>query len=321
MLIHKPLSFTPYFKRVIWGGSKICEYKGISLPYSDIGESWEISVLPHQESVVEKGEYKGWPLSRLINEFGEEILGKKITRKYGREFPLLIKFIDANDKLSVQVHPNDEIAGQRHGTLGKSEMWYIIDAAPDAEICVGLNQKISPEEFTRRVHDGSFTDVLAHTDSKPGDVFFIPPGRVHAIGAGNLLVEIQQSSDITYRIFDYNRRDSEGRERELHIEQARDAIDYSVKHNYKNSPLSEETEEAELVASQYFTTRYYHIRSERELPVDPDSFTVVVCIDGTVTITCRDGSETIKAGHTLLIPAVATPVKVSGKGKILTTQA
>ncbi|MDE6298011.1 MAG: mannose-6-phosphate isomerase, partial [Muribaculaceae bacterium] len=126
MLIHKPLSFTPYFKRVIWGGSKICEYKGISLPHSDIGESWEISVLPHQESVVEKGEYKGWPLSRLINEFGEEILGKKITRKYGRKFPLLIKFIDANDKLSVQVHPNDEIAGQRHGTLGKSEMWYII---------------------------------------------------------------------------------------------------------------------------------------------------------------------------------------------------
>lgn len=321
MILHKPLSFTPYFKRVIWGGSKICEYKGISLPYSDIGESREISVLPDQESVVEKGAYKGWHLSKLINEFGEEILGKRVLKKYGGKFPLLIKFIDANDKLSVQVHPDDEIARKRHDSLGKSEMWYIIDTTKDAEICVGFKQTVTPEEFTRRVKDGSITEVIAHTESKPGDVFFIPPGSVHAIGAGNLLVEIQQSSDITYRIFDYNRPDHTGKLRELHTEQARDAIDYSIKGNYKNPPISKETEEAELVSCEYFTTKYYRIHSERFLPVDHDSFTVIVCLEGRVTVTCRDGAETITAGHTLLVPAIANKIKVTGEGTILATQA
>lgn len=321
MIRHAPIVFTPYLKRVIWGGTKICEYKGISHPASDIGESWEISVVPGQESIVEKGEYKGLSLSHLIDRFGSQILGERVAERYNGKFPLLIKFIDAHDKLSVQVHPDDEMAMFRHGTFGKSELWYIIAATPGAKIYVGLKEQLTPEEFTRRVNEGTFTDALAESDSEEGDVFFLPAGRVHAIGAGNLLVEIQESSDITYRIFDYGRRDNNGRLRELHTDLARDAIDYNVKESYKNPPLPEGDKESELIRCEHFTTRLYRIDSERELPTEPDSFTVVICIKGETTIKCRDGEETLRAGHTALIPADANPIHISGNGTILSTQA
>lgn len=321
MLPHSPLIFKPFFKRVIWGGTKICEYKGISHPASDIGESWEISVVPGQESVVERGEYAGISLSRLIEMFGDDILGKRVAQKYNGKFPLLIKFIDAHDKLSVQVHPDDTLAMKRHGTHGKSELWYIISAAPGAKIYVGLKEKLSPEDFSKRVKDGSFIDALAESDSQEGDVFFLPAGRVHAIGAGNLLVEIQQSSDITYRIYDYDRRDKNGNLRQLHIDEALDAIDYTIKDNYKNPPLPDQAKESELIKFEHFTTRLYRIEETREIPTDPESFTVIICIKGEITIKCRDGEETLRAGHTALIPAVASPISVSGKGTILTTQA
>ncbi|MDE6682348.1 MAG: mannose-6-phosphate isomerase [Muribaculaceae bacterium] len=321
MIRHAPIVFAPYFKRVIWGGTRICDYKGISHPASDIGESWEISVVPGQESVVEKGEYKGTSLSQLIARFGSQILGEKVAKRYNGKFPLLIKFIDAHDKLSVQVHPDDEMAMQRHGTLGKSELWYIIASAKGAKIYVGLKEQLSPEEFTRRVDEGTFTDALAEYESEEGDVFFLPAGRVHAIGAGNLLVEIQESSDITYRIFDYERRDHNGNLRELHTDQARDAIDYSIKESYKNAPLPADVKESELIKCEHFTTKLYRIESDRELHADPDSFTVIICVKGTVNIKCRDGEETLRAGHTALVPADATPIHVSGKGTILTTQA
>ncbi|MDE5791343.1 MAG: mannose-6-phosphate isomerase [Muribaculaceae bacterium] len=321
MIQHAPIVFTPYLKRVIWGGTKICDYKGISHPASDIGESWEISVVPGQESIAAKGEYKGFSLSQLIERFGNQILGNRVAKRYGGKFPLLIKFIDAHDKLSVQVHPDDEMAMQRHGTLGKSELWYIIASTPGAKIYVGLKEKLSPEEFTRRVNEGSFTNALAEYESEAGDVFFLPAGRVHAIGAGNLLLEIQESSDITYRIYDYDRRDHNGNLRELHTEQARDAIDYTVKENYQNPPLPEDVEESELIKCEHFTTKLYHIASEKEIVTDPESFTVIICAKGEVTIKCRDGEEGLKAGHTALVPADANPITVTGKGTILTTQA
>lgn len=321
MIRHAPIVFTPYFKRVIWGGTKICDYKGIPHPATDIGESWEISVVPGQESIVEKGEYKGLSLRHLVDRFGEQILGRRVTQRYDGKFPLLIKFIDAHDKLSVQVHPDDRLAMQRHGTLGKSELWYIIDSAPGAKIYVGLKEQLSPEEFSRRVKEGSFAETLAETESEEGDVFFLPAGRVHAIGAGNLLVEIQESSDITYRIYDYERRDNDGNLRELHTEEARDAIDYTVKECYKNPPLPEDVAESELIRCEHFTTKLYHIDPEQEITVDPDSFTVLICIKGEVTIKCNDGEETLRAAHTALIPAQTDKIKVSGRGTILSTQA
>ncbi|MDE6717856.1 MAG: class I mannose-6-phosphate isomerase, partial [Muribaculaceae bacterium] len=315
-----PLVFAPFLKHVIWGGTKICEYKGIESPASDIGESWEISVLPGQESVVEKGEYEGYTLSRLAERFGELLLGKKINEKYGGKFPLLIKFIDAHDRLSVQVHPDDELARQRHNSLGKSELWYIVAAAPCAKIYVGLKKEVSPNEFMRHVEQGSLEEVLAEWDSVPGDVFFLPAGRIHAIGAGNLLVEIQESSDVTYRIYDYDRRDSHGNPRPLHTAEARDAIDYTVQKDYKGEPVTDLTKEKELVSCEHFTTRYYRITSPRPLPCSPDSFTVVICISGEITVSCRDGEETIRAGHTLLIPAIASLARISGNGSVLVTQ-
>lgn len=321
MIEHRPLLFIPYFKQVIWGGTKICDYKGISHPASDIGESWEISVVPGQESVVEKGRYQGWPLSRLIRQFGENILGRRVFRKYGGKFPLLVKFIDAHDRLSVQVHPDDRLAWERHESMGKSELWYIISSKPGAKIYVGLKEQLSPDDFSRRVAEGTFINAVAESESNPGDVFFLPAGRVHAIGAGNLLVEIQQSSDITYRIYDYDRRDSQGNLRELHTDEARDAIDYTIHESYKNPPIPPDEKESRLVSCDHFTTTLYRIGSDRLIPTDPESFSVVICIEGEMTISCRDGSETIRQGHTLLIPADAEYIRASGKGTILVTQA
>ena len=321
MIEHRPLLFIPYFKQVIWGGTKICDYKGISHPASDIGESWEISVVPGQESVVEKGRYQGWPLSRLIRQFGENILGGRVFRKYGGKFPLLVKFIDAHDRLSVQVHPDDRLAWERHESMGKSELWYIISSKPGAKIYVGLKEQLSPDDFSRRVAEGTFINAVAESESNPGDVFFLPAGRVHAIGAGNLLVEIQQSSDITYRIYDYDRRDSQGKLRDLHTAEARDAIDYTIHESYKNPPIPPDEKESRLVSCDHFTTTLYRIDSDRLIPTDPESFSVVICIEGEMTISCRDGGERIRQGHTLLIPAEAEYIRASGKGTILVTQA
>ena len=210
MIERVPIRFAPYLKSVIWGGDKICSYKGIVQHEPRIGESWEISSVPGHESIVCEGKYEGRSIVDLIDEFGPELLGEKVFSKFHGKFPLLIKFIDAADNLSVQVHPDDELALKRHNSLGKTEMWYIVDSEPKAKIYAGLNKLISPEEYVRLVEDGEFESALATHDSHTGDVFFLPAGRVHAIGAGNLLAEIQESSDITYRIFDYNRRDASG---------------------------------------------------------------------------------------------------------------
>ncbi|MDE6131092.1 MAG: class I mannose-6-phosphate isomerase, partial [Muribaculaceae bacterium] len=192
-----PITFAPYLKEVLWGGTKICKYKNLPSTSDCIGESWEISAVPGHESVVDAGEYKGLTLLQLIERFGEELLGSKVVKKYGLNFPLLVKIIDANQNLSVQVHPDDELAEKRHHSLGKTEMWYIIQADKGAKIYAGLNTAMTPDDYVRRVADGTFADTLAVHDSFPDDVFFLPAGRVHAIGAGNLLAEIQENSDIT----------------------------------------------------------------------------------------------------------------------------
>lgn len=320
-IIKAPICFNPYLKSVIWGGEKICKYKGIEQTEENVGESWEISAVPGHVSVVAEGEYAGKTLTELIDCFGAQLLGKGVMKKYAGKFPLLVKIIDANDNLSVQVHPDDELAMKRHNSLGKTEMWYIIDTDKDAKIYAGLSKQITPEIYEEKVNDGTFTDVLATHDSAPGDVFFLPAGRIHAIGAGNLLTEIQESSDITYRIFDYNRRDAQGNTRELHTELAKDAIDYKLYDNYKSPAPSADEKEAELVKCSHFDVRRYLVEGKTELEFSEDSFTVLMCLEGEVTLGYECGSKTLHQGETVLLPAALSTLTASGHATLLTAQA
>ena len=319
MIKKEPISFHPYLKTVIWGGNKICRYKGITQTEPNIGESWEISEVPGYESIVSEGEYKGWNLTQLIREFGEELLGKRVMEKYKGNFPLLVKIIDANDNLSVQVHPNDKLAKERHNCLGKTEMWYIIDSENDAKIFSGLNRPLAPQDYIEHIKKGDFDSLLKVHDSRSGDVFFLPAGRVHAIGAGNLLAEIQESSDITYRIYDYNRKDANGNTRELHTELAKDAIDFTYQENYKNPPLPEDNENCHLVSCEHFTTKRLKISGEMKLNLDYDSFTVLMCVKGMADLDYQNGNFQIKEGHSVLLPAVMNELTIKGKATILST--
>ena len=317
MIARIPLRFRPYLKTVIWGGDSICEYKGIPQPEPNIGESWEVSAVPGHESVVEEGPYEGLKLSDLIDSFGPSLLGDAVFARYGARFPLLIKLIDANDNLSVQVHPDDSLARERHNSLGKTEMWYIIRTRENARIYAGLSMVLTPEEYERRVRDNTLTEALAVHEAAPGDVFYLPAGRVHAIGAGNLLAEIQENSDITYRIYDYDRRDKEGNPRELHTALAKDAIDFKVYPNYKNEPADESEACAELVSCEHFTTHRLRLDGETELKFDRRSFTVIMCVEGNATLAYASGSTIIDCGQTLLIPAVLDSLHLSGTATLL----
>ena len=317
----EPIAFKPYLKPVIWGGDKICRYKHIAPEQDKIGESWEISAVPGHVSVVDGGEYDGFTLDQLIERFGPQLLGKRVYEKYRGEFPLLIKLIDANDNLSIQVHPDDTMAMRRHNSRGKSEMWYIISSGSDARIYSGLNRQITPEAYERMVADGTFTDAVATHDSTPGDVFFLPAGRVHAIGAGNFLAEIQESSDITYRIFDYNRRDANGNLRELHTELAKDAIDYRVYPDYKSAPPSATEKDAKITECPHFTVRRILVDGESTHTFSTDSFTVLMCVGGEATIGYAAGSVTVREGTTLLLPATLSVVTAKGCATLLAAQA
>ncbi len=321
MIEQAPIIFSPYLKSVIWGGEKICEYKGIPQPEPRIGESWEISAVPGHESVVAEGTYKGLNITELIERFGVELLGTAVVEKYGEKFPLLIKLIDANDNLSVQVHPDDALAKARHNSLGKTEMWYIIQADKGAKIYAGLNCEMTPDEYVERVENGTFAETLAVHNSAAGDVFFLPAGRVHAIGAGNLLAEIQESSDITYRIYDYDRLDADGNPRQLHTEEAKDAIDFKVYDNYKNSPVGSSEVCAEIVRCDHFTTDRIIIDGEMQLPLSRKSFTVIMCIEGEVIMKYHSGEMKLKKGHTVLLPAALDTMELSGKALLLTSHA
>ncbi|MCM1519946.1 MAG: mannose-6-phosphate isomerase [Lachnoclostridium sp.] len=313
-IINEPILFTPYFKNVLWGGNKICQYKGISQQGECIGESWEISSLPGYVSVVKSGRYKGLSLNELIDRFGEQLLGDRVYAKYSGKFPLLVKLIDASDNLSIQVHPNDELAKERHNCMGKTEMWYIISTDKDSRIYAGLSRQITPDEYEKKVADGSFTDVITIHGSKPGDFYFLPAGCVHAIGTGNFLAEIQESSDITYRIFDYNRKDKNGNLRELHTSLAKDAIDYTVR-NHKIEPKPDGS--GAIVACEHFNVKKVIVDGEIVLKFKPDSFTVIMCIEGDITYSTEEGICSLAKGHTILLPATMTEFTVTGKATLL----
>ena len=312
------LKFDPIFKSVIWGGKRIAEFKGLPSQGDHIGESWELSPMEGHESVVSQGTFKGATLPSLIANHGNEIMGERLMKKYDGKFPLLIKLIDSSDDLSVQVHPDDELAAKRHNSLGKTEMWYSIAPAEGAYLYAGFSKHIDAAEFRRQVAENEIIPSLHKYFTHPGDIFFLPAGRVHSIGRGNFVLEIQEASDITYRIYDYDRRDKDGNPRELHTEQAKDAIDYTVYPDYQSHP-----EGSLLAECEYFDTRILNLNGDTQPIANPrGSFTIVICLAGEAEIINNANGEvfTIKRGDTLLFPAVMTSLSARGTATLLTVQ-
>lgn len=301
-----PLLFWPNMHSVVWGGERLCAYKGLAQMAEPIGESWEVSAVPSSTSIVSNGVFKGRDLISVIEEYPEAILGKAVNERYQGKLPLLVKFIDAKQDLSIQVHPNDEMAQREHGKMGKSEMWYVIRADEGAHLYAGFKTEISPEEYERRVADGSIVEVLADHSVKAGDVFYLPAGRVHAICGGILLAEVQQSSDVTYRIYDYNRPGMDGKPRELHTELAARALDYHVEENYRTDYIDSTNGATQIIDTPYFDVRVMEISKpfHRDLR-KYDSFIISMCIEGSCKISVRStGYEILlRQGHSTLIPA------------------
>lgn len=314
-----PLKFEPILKSVVWGGEKIATFKGIETDQTKIGESWEISGVKDNESIVANGPDKGSNLTEMIEKYGAELVGEKNFNKFGTTFPLLIKIIDAAGDLSIQVHPDDELAKERHNSFGKTEMWYIVDADKGAKICAGLSEGLDPDKYVQKVADKTILDSIACHESHPGDVFYLPAGRIHAIGAGNLLVEVQETSDITYRIYDYDRLDAKtGELRQLHTEEAKDAIDYKVYPSYVSKPIDISEGAKELVRCKHFNVYLLEIDGLKKYYRTHKSFSAITCIEGEITIMDdRSNEVNVKRGESVLVPAVATYISLKGKGKII----
>ena len=312
-----PLKFRPILKSVIWGGEKIAPFKGIVTEQDHIGESWEISGVPGSPSIVANGPDEGKTLPEILEKYKGALVGEENYKLYGNTFPLLIKIIDAAGDLSV--HPDDELARKRHNSLGKTEMWYIVDTEPDAKICAGLTQHLTPEDYETKVKDNTIMDAIACHESKPGDVFFLPAGRIHSIGAGNLLVEVQETSDITYRIYDFGRVDAKtGKPRQLHVEEAKDAIDYTVYPSYVTAPGKEIEGIEKLVECSHFQVYRLNIDGKKKFYPTIDTFSSLTCIEGNLTVV-DDRGNTLEfhKGETVLIPAMAKEFTLTGTGVII----
>lgn len=300
-----PLKFKSIFKERIWGGQNLARQFKKALPAEKlIGESWELSTVEDNYSELKNGFLAGNNLQEMIEIYMGDLLGEQAYEKFGDEFPLLFKLIDAQDILSLQVHPDDQTARKRHQAYGKSEMWYVIDAEPGSKIINGFSEDINEEIFVRKLNDGTLSEVLQEIEVKAGDVFYIPAGRIHAIGKGILLAEIQQSSDVTYRIYDWGRTDSQGKSRELHTDLALSVIDYKACTNPFSHYRPIQNKSVNLVNCEKFITNLIMLDSEIHRDFEwVDSFVVYFCIEGEVILTYPEGEETINAGECLLIPA------------------
>lgn len=311
-----PLKFQPLFKDKLWGGDKIKTVLGMdfgNLP--NCGEVWVISGYPENVSVVQNGFLKGNDLNELISVYMGDLVGDAVYEEFGDEFPLLLKFIDARDWLSIQVHPDDELAQKRQMRNGKTEMWYIIEADKDSQLITGFKEKIDRETYLKYLEEDKLPEILNYETVKSGDVFFMPAGRVHATGPGILLAEIQQSSDATYRIFDWNRIDAAGMKRELHTAQALDAIDYAVPLHYKTEYATSKNRTATLVKSPYFTTNIL----EFDQPItkdleEMDSFVIYMCVEGAGKLAWGENSVDIKKGDAVLVPNIIDEILLDPEG-------
>lgn len=315
MMIY-PLVFVPIFKDRIWGGSKLKTVLNKNIPNTATGESWELSDVSGDVSVVANGNLKGKTLTEIIQTNPEALLGTKVYQQFGKQFPLLFKYLDANADLSIQVHPNDDLAKQRHNSFGKTEMWYIMQAEENAEIIVGFKEDSNKEIYLKNLQNKSVTTILDAIKVKEGDVFFLETGTVHAIGAGLLVAEIQQTSDITYRIYDFDRKDANGNTRDLHTELAVDAINYK-KTNTQKGYLKIANQSNKMVECPYFTTNFVPLHGEILVSKQSDSFTVYMCTEGSFTIDTNTETHGFKKGDTVLIPACLTNYTLSGEATIL----
>ena len=312
-----PLSFAPIFKERIWGGEKLEKelHKPIHQPL--IAESWEVSTVKGDISVIDNGALKGTSLQALIEQAPEALLGRAVYKRFGTDFPLLIKFIDAAQDLSIQVHPDDALAKARHNSFGKTEMWYIMEADTDASIIIGFNKNVSREEYQAHLADKTLSQLLHFEKVKHGDMFFIPAGKIHAIGAGVLLAEIQQTSDITYRVYDFDRKDKNGNYRELHTELALDAIDFEQKDDFRKSYAKAENTVNPAVASPYFTTDYLKINQEMPLTLSGESFHIYMGVAGKGSLQYGDMELPLEKGHTVLVPACCKQISLKGEMEVL----
>jgi len=307
-----PFKFKTIFKEKIWGGNKINTFLGKDFsPLDNCGETWEISAVEGDVSILENGDLKGTSLTSLINTYKEELVGKSVFDKFGNEFPLLIKFLDANDDLSIQVHPNDEIAQKRHNSSGKTEMWYILQADKGAKINVGFSKEVNKDEYLEALESGNIMDILNHEIVQQGDVYHLPAGRVHYIGKGCLIAEIQQTSDITYRIYDFDRIDKNGNKRDLHNELALDCIDFAVETEYKTLYHQKLNKANQLVHCEYFRTNFIAFeKSIKREYTAIDSFIIYVVVEGNIEINSQNFSTSAKMGECVLIPACLKNIEI-----------
>ncbi len=309
--------FQPLLKQTLWGGDKIIPFKHLSTVMENVGESWEISGVKDNETIA-AGD--GRSLNQLVRDMKGRLVGEANYQRFGDEFPLLIKLIDARQDLSIQVHPTDEIAHRQGRERGKTEMWYVMDSAPDAKLYNGLKLQITPEQYKQMVADDTICDALAQYSVKEGDCFFIPAGRIHSIGAGCFLAEIQQTSDVTYRIYDFKRKDKDGNYRQLHTQEASESINYTVLDDYRTHYQPRTNESQLLVECPYFNTAVYDLTESMTIDYSElDSFVILIGMKGEGTLTIDGETVAFSAGETILIPASAQEVRTEGTIKFLET--
>ena len=314
------IKFRPILKQVLWGGNKIISFKQLDADMEQVGESWEVSGVKDNESIVANGQYEGMKLNDLVALLKGDLVGKENYERFGNEFPLLIKFIDASKHLSIQVHPNDEQAKAKGLKRGKTEMWYVMESAPDATLLSGLKRTITPEEYKPMGENYTITDALCEYRVGEGDVFYLPAGRIHSIGAGTFLAEIQETSDVTYRIYDFKRKDKDGNYRQLHTEEASECIDYSVENDYRTKYKARKNEGVELAQCTHFTISVYDLDEPMLLDYSElDSFVVLIALSGECTLSTGDAETQLRAGETVLLPATTQTLNVSGTVKFLET--
>lgn len=318
-----PLKFQPVLKDKVWGGTRLKSLLGKDFsPLPNCGESWELFAFSKDSSVVRNGFLSGNALSEVIEVYMGDLVGDQVFGQFGEEFPLLVKFLDTSDYLSVQVHPDDALGMKRHNSYGKTEMWYIIDAEPGAEIISGFNRDVDRETLRRHIEENTLREIMVVKPVKRGDVLFLPAGRVHAIGAGITLCEIQQASDVTYRLYDWDRPGTDGKPRELHIEQAMEAIDFSKAKEFTLDYEPENNGRVNLVRDKHFTTNLLNF--DRRIEMDyylVDSFVLLVCLEGGFTLIYPEGSETVAKGDVVLLPAEIMQVSYvpQGPARVLET--
>ena len=308
-----PLKFSPILKDKIWGGQKLKSILNKDSDLPNIGESWEISDVEGDTSIVSDGELKGTSLKQLLETYKVDLIGHKNYKVFGNKFPLLIKFIDAKADLSIQLHPNDELAAKRHNSFGKTEMWYVMQADEDANLIVGFNKKMTPKTYLEHLEAKTLTEILNFDKVKEGDTYFIEVGRVHAIGAGVMLAEIQQTSDITYRVYDWDRVDDEGNERDLHNDLAIDAFDFDMEDDFRVDYSKKDNQSNQMVSCPYFTTNYIELTKSLKKENNFDSFIIYMCVNGEVEIKTEYASVIIKKGETVLLPAAIKSYQITSK--------